>query len=610
MTNARPVGPGAAAFPPASPLHGQVESLARELHDVRARLLALDAATGQSAPPLRAPPLQIARPAYAPPAAAAGTPPPADAAWWPAPHGHGPSMAPAPGARCAGLAQRGVPVQAISCCGLSEGETAEVLERIVAEQVQTRSFVALFLTDDSRCLPLFRYQGLDVELVPSPQDLAACPGALSPDALMVRRMQSIRATWGVTGYRDLGTRPLPWPAADLAPDAGDDDSAAAAARPVVVFDRDYRRHNPYQHLLHVAMPGLSFRPGPIDRALGMLAAGRPTAFHLNWEEALYRSAADAGEAGAIIDTFLAQLDALAAGGGRLIWTLHNEAPHEDRFPDLYRHLAQGVARRSDLVIVHSLRAADLAADLYGVPRDRLCVVPHGSYHDLYSADLSPAAARTSLGLPEDGVLFGFVGAVRPYKNVPLLVDGFRHLTQAQPTAPLRLMVAGRQMTPLDIAPDDPMRDRLVLRDGAIPEEALAAHVRACDAIVLPFERILTSGSLVLAMSLGVPVIAPDLPSLGELLDDGVNGLVFPAGDAEALAARMADFVALGADDRARLARNAATTARLNDWAWIGRRVARRVHGLFAPDAEGQVAKAILPDAPVPDMADPAFARRA
>ncbi|MCU0905942.1 MAG: glycosyltransferase family 4 protein [Rhodobacteraceae bacterium] len=588
------------AFRPAGPAQGQVEKLARELHEVRARLLELDAATGHSAPPLRAPPIRIERPGFAPVAPAApgvdgpagGLPPPEDAAWWPRPQDSAPAMAPAPGPRCAGLAQRGLPAIAVSCCGLTEDQTARAIEDVVAEQMQTRAFVALYLTDDSRCLHLFRYQGLDVELVPAESDLAACPGALPPQVLLSRRMEGIRRTWGITDFRDLGTRPLPWPQSP---------EPASAPRPVVVFDRDYRRYNPYQHLLHVSVPGVTFRPGPIDHAIGLCASGRPTVFHLNWEEALYRPAADAAEAATIVQAFLQKMDDLRAGGGRVVWTVHNETPHEDLFPDVYRTLACGVARRCDLVIVHSRAAADIAVDRYGVPRDRVCLVPHGGYHDLYPADLSGAAARAALDLPETGVLFGFVGAVRPYKNVPLLLDAFRRLSvwregQGLQDSPVRLMIAGQQMAPIDLAPDDPLRAHLVLRDGAIPDSALAAHVRACDAIVLPFERILTSGSMMLALSLGVPVIVPDLPGLAETLEDGVNGLMFPPGDADALAARMADVSAMAPGARDALSRNAATTARLRDWGWIGRQVGQRIHALFAPAAAGPV------DVPVADGA--------
>jgi glycosyltransferase involved in cell wall biosynthesis len=41
--------------------------------------------------------------------------------------------------------------------------------------------------------------------------------------------------------------------------------------------------------------------------------------------------------------------------------------------------------------------------------------------------------------------------------------------------------------------------------------------------------------LVEAMALGLPVVSSDLPAIRELVTDGVDGLLVPAGDAERLA---------------------------------------------------------------------------
>jgi len=43
-------------------------------------------------------------------------------------------------------------------------------------------------------------------------------------------------------------------------------------------------------------------------------------------------------------------------------------------------------------------------------------------------------------------------------------------------------------------------------------------MNACDVVVLPFHDILTSGSALLAMSFGKPVIAPRLGCIPEVLD--------------------------------------------------------------------------------------------
>lgn len=559
------------AFPPASALHGQLEAFARELHDLRARLVRLDAAAGDCAAPLRAPPVRLhdrPEPLDPPAGNPAGTLPPAGAAWWPRAFDTAPRLPTAPGHRCAGLVHEGLPVIAVSCCGLSAEEIVAEIEAVVAEQIKTRAFVALFLTDRAEHLHHFRHQGLDVELVPAEEDLATVPGVTDIATLLRHRMGQIRDTWGISAYRDRGTRPLPWPA--------EPQEAPRRPEPVVYFYKDYRRHNPYQHLFYLSMPGLSFHPGDIERAASAVAH-RPTVFHLNWEEALYRGAGDAAEADARVHSFLDTLDDFLVAGGRLVWTLHNERPHENPFPETHARLAEGIAARCHLAVVHSAEAGRLARERYGVPAERLCEVPHGGYQGVYPADTDRAAARRSLGLPTEGVVFGFIGSVRGYKNVPLLLEAFARL----PRGAARLLIAGRQMVPVELpVSDHALGEDLVIRDEFIPDEALSDHVRACDAIVLPFDRVLTSGSMLLALSLAVPVIVPDLPGLRETLDEGVNGLVFPPGDPEALAARMAEVMAMETGEREALAHGAARTARLLEWDWIGRKVARRIRDLF------------------------------
>jgi glycosyltransferase involved in cell wall biosynthesis len=561
-------------------LLGQIESFARELHGLRQRLITLDQMAEDHLPRLTAPPMVLRRGGAAPPLPATRAPGPIPArssTWWPSPFGEAAPLRPAPGFRCAGLAQATVPAIAISCCGLSAEETIACIDGIVAEQTRTRAFVALYLTDNAQHLHLFRHQGLDLELIPSVAELVQVPGCRTVEAFLAERMCQIRETWGIEGFRDCGTRPMPWPTAVHA--------VAGKPMPKIFFYRDYRRRNPYQNLLYLSMPGLLAQSGEIDQAILALQRG-PTAFHLNWEEAIYREAETPEAAMRIVTGFMASLDLFAALGGKLIWTLHNETPHDDRFPEVYKALARTIASRCDLCIVHSARAGELATDGYGLAPDRLCLVPHGGYHTLYSVTTSRAAARKAINLAGEGVIFGFVGAVRPYKNVPLLVDAFLKL----PSGTERLLIAGLQ-TP-DLMVDESSADAIIQRNATIPEAQLPETIRACDAIVLPFDQILTSGSMVLALSLGVPVIVPAHPSLCETIFDEVNGLTFKPGDAESLAQTMTAFLNLSAAERAQMGAKALVTAQLADWDWIGRRLSARILALFEGDqaTSGEVPK--------------------
>ena len=100
-----------------------------------------------------------------------------------------------------------------------------------------------------------------------------------------------------------------------------------------LFFPDYRGSVPYQDLLARALdPWVTCGPGDITDALEAAATG-PAVFHLHWEDAVV-GALSGDAARQAVGLFLAELDAFQACGGRLVWTMHNAAPHEDRDPAL------------------------------------------------------------------------------------------------------------------------------------------------------------------------------------------------------------------------------------------------------------------------------------
>lgn len=80
-------------------------------------------------------------------------------------------------------------------------------------------------------------------------------------------------------------------------------------------------------------------------------------------------------------------------------------------------------------------------------------------------------------------------------------------------------------------------DRVFL-PGVVPD--VAAHIERASLFLLTSYSEGVSNALIEALALGLPVIATDVPSGGteELMRDGENGLVIPAGDLEALKTAM------------------------------------------------------------------------
>lgn len=90
--------------------------------------------------------------------------------------------------------------------------------------------------------------------------------------------------------------------------------------------------------------------------------------------------------------------------------------------------------------------------------------------------------------------------------------------------------------------------------GQVPNDQLPAWYRAADVYVSTSRTDGSSVSLLEAMGCGLPVVVSDIPANREWVNHGENGLLFPVGDVEALAARLEDVLSLSPEARAMMGR--------------------------------------------------------
>jgi O-antigen/teichoic acid export membrane protein/glycosyltransferase involved in cell wall biosynthesis len=249
---------------------------------------------------------------------------------------------------------------------------------------------------------------------------------------------------------------------------------------------------------------------------------------------------------------------------KVLITAHNVLPHEVRRGE--RRLYRWYYRAAAAVIVHSHRnRAELLALEPDLDPARVGVIPHGNYAAFGDLELDRQEARRRLELPAAACIALFLGMIRPYKGLDLLLQTVPAVRQAVPAS---LFVVAGQAGPDE---QDELQRRsaamalsaadLVLRFGYLDLDQMVAYVNAADVVVLPYHAIAQSGVLLLAMSMGRAVVATRVGSFPETIDDGRTGWLVGAGDQAGLEARLAEVLAHPAQlaEAGRLARAAATT---------------------------------------------------
>ena len=332
-----------------------------------------------------------------------------------------------------------------------------------------------------------------------------------------------------------------------------------------------QRCNPYAGLLSRALAkrGVQLEPGDYNFQRSWLERQRSDhqVLHLNWLRMFYQKST-LEETLAQLEHFSENLSYAKQLGYRIVWTMHNFLPHERRFPQADRLANLGVCRIAHAVVSHCRHGADLLRKFYHRV-DGIHVVPHGNFMDVYPNITSRQEARKKLALPEDLFVYLFFGNLRTYKGVENLIEAFNELNKKD--ACLQLMIkrhADLEYLKRIMKLAEGNGKIIVAISDHFPNDVFQYYLNAADVAVFPFSRVLTSGSVIAALSFGTPVIAPRLGCLPELIDESV-GILYDPKDDQAL---NRGLVEIRQRDLDHMGRSARALAKSLDWDKIAARV--------------------------------------
>ncbi len=172
---------------------------------------------------------------------------------------------------------------------------------------------------------------------------------------------------------------------------------------------------------------------------------------------------------------------------------------------------------------------------------------HGSFtlRDLKIA-LPDAEYQQQWGLAGKTVI-GFIGSFYRYEGLDLLVRAFADACRERKDAVLLLVGGGETEDELKkLVEELELGDRVIM-PGRIPHERIPGVYALVDVLAYPrnpmrLTELVTPLKPLEAMAMGKVLIASDVGGHRELIQHGQNGLLFPAGNGDALAQALSDVL--------------------------------------------------------------------
>ena len=227
---------------------------------------------------------------------------------------------------------------------------------------------------------------------------------------------------------------------------------------------------------------------------------------------------------------------------------HGTSPQGGARYRLTRALESYVLRRVDAVttICEGLRD-DISAR--GIARHNITVIPNAvdlaRFPLLRDAPPDPGLARRH-GLSGHPVC-GFIGSFYAYEGLALLLRALPKLLAAQPALRLLLVGGGPQEPELKaLAAQLGVADAVVFA-GRVPHAEVGRYYQLIDVLVYPrlpmrLTELVTPLKPLEAMAQGRLVLASDVGGHRELIEHGKTGMLFAAGDGQALADALLDLL--------------------------------------------------------------------
>jgi glycosyltransferase involved in cell wall biosynthesis len=235
---------------------------------------------------------------------------------------------------------------------------------------------------------------------------------------------------------------------------------------------------------------------------------------------------------------------------------------------IFRQLVKRyIEKAADSLIATTIETKEFMVDIYGLPRDRIKIVPIGINTNLFRHNPNERKLfREYYNLSDDDIIFVYAGKIIPTKGPHILVEAALSLMNKHPEIKVILVGNGDENYVRHIASKietSGLHDHFILLP-LVPNNKLPKIYSAVDVGVWPLQ---CSTTMLEAISCNVPIIISDNSGTPERASQG-NGLLYHGNSSIDLALKME--IMLDNEIRSEMSLKSRAFAETLDWVLLSR----------------------------------------
>ena len=203
-------------------------------------------------------------------------------------------------------------------------------------------------------------------------------------------------------------------------------------------------------------------------------------------------------------------------GVKICWVFHNRVPHDCSKKSDIKNM-EWLADFCNYVIVLSNTSKEYLP--HARRNIRKCVyMPLINYIGNYP--VCKRNIRREHEIAEDEFVFSFIGILRPYKNIEVVIRAFKDLALKK----AKLLIAGSEgkqnyVSKLRMLCGE--EKNIILDAGFISNGEMEAYLRASDVLTLPYSKVssMNSSAMIMAFSYGRTVIIPEITMARDMKEE-------------------------------------------------------------------------------------------